>query len=234
MKKTIFLSLLLISQLSVAQVSNKFFTESDKFFKTYVNNGRVDYSTIASNTASLDNLVQMVKEQSPHGTDDRALAFYINAYNISVIHGIVKDYPTKSPLKISGFFDTKKHNISGNDITLNQLENGIIREKFGDARIHFALVCAAVSCPPIISEAYTPQSLDQQLDRQTKLAINNVDFLDFQNGKLDLSKIFEWYKEDFGKTNKDLIRYINQYRAEAVPEDAKIRFTEYNWELNAL
>ena len=104
----------------------------------------------------------------------------------------------------------------------------ILRPQFNDARIHFAVNCAAASCPPVLNRAWTASNLNSNLDKQTKLFINNAAFNNIDEKQVELSKIFEWYKEDFG----DLITYINKYSNTKVKDNAKVSFREYDWALN--
>lgn len=120
-------------------------------------------------------------------------------------------------------------------MTLDFLENGIIRPQCEDPRVHFVLVCGAVGCPPIINEAYRPEKLEEQLNRQTMKALSDPGFVQLENNsrKAGLSKIFDWYTEDFGADKStSLINYINQYRVEKIPNDYKVSFYPYDWTLN--
>ena len=130
------------------------------------------------------------------------------------------------------FFDTTKYDIGGTSITLNDIENKKLRAKFNEPRFHFVLVCGALGCPPIISEAYTPALLDKQLQRQTTIALNNPNFIKVKGKKVQLSQIFEWYKGDFTQNGTE-VDYINQFRKEAIPSKAKVSYYAYNWQLNA-
>ncbi|TYA67175.1 DUF547 domain-containing protein, partial [Seonamhaeicola marinus] len=140
-------------------------------------------------------------------------AFWINAYNLSVIKGIIDNYPTNSPLANAGFFDKVKHNIGGKNITLNDIEHKLLRAQFNDARFHFVLVCGAIGCPPLISEAYLPSTLNTQMDAQTKKALNgNFLMVNIKKKRVEASQIMEWYKEDFTMNGTTEIDFINTYR----------------------
>ena len=108
-----------------------------------------------------------------------------------------------------------------------------LRAQFNDARFHFVLVCGAIGCPPLISEAYQPSQLNAQLDRQTKLAINGA-FLKVNTKKkrVEVSEIMKWYKEDFTMDGKTEIDFINTYRTEKIPTNYKLNYFSYNWNLN--
>ncbi|MFH4966391.1 DUF547 domain-containing protein [Gaetbulibacter sp. M235] len=133
-------------------------------------------------------------------------SFWINAYNLCVIKGIVENYPVKSPLDVQGLFDKKIFIIGGEERTLDEIENKLLRGNFPkESRFHFVLVCAGLGCPPIIDRAYLPSTLEVQLQQQTKLSLNNPDFVRINGNKVLLSQIFEWCMNDFTKEGKSLV-----------------------------
>ena len=218
-----------------AQTTSDFFSKADTFFNTYVADGKVDYKAIKNNPDSLNELIEMAGSISV--TKDRILeyqAFWINGYNLFVIKSIVENYPLKSPLDVAGFFDKTKQDIGGEKITLNDIENKLLRGNFpSEARFHFVLVCAGLGCPPIINKAYKPSTLDAQLQEQTAKALNDPKFIQVNKNKVKISQIFEWYKGDFTQNGKSLVDYINQYKTEKLPDNAKVSFYPYDWTLNA-
>lgn len=227
-------ALLLISVSSKGQDLSMFFSKSDAFFKTYVTDGKVAYSNINSNPKALNEVLNIAKAISVNKEDaGNYQAFWINAYNLSVIKGLIDKYPTKSPLDNPGFFDKTKHNIGGKNITLNDIEHKLLRAQFNDARFHFVLVCGAVGCPPLISQAYLPETLDEQLEAQTKKAING-DFLivNTKKKRIQASKIMEWYKGDFTMNGTKEIDFINKYRTEKLEGKYKLSYFPYDWTLN--
>ncbi len=139
-------------------------------------------------------------------------------------------------------WDKKFITINKTQYSLNDIEHGISRKNFKDPRVHFALVCASLSCPVLRSEAYTSDKLNNQLNEQGKLFVNNQhkNRFDLKNRVAYLSKIFDWYKSDFGKSNKDLLLYISRYlNNPAVVKSIKnntdkwdIEYLPYNWCLN--
>ena len=160
-------------------------------------------------------------------------AFWINAHNLSVIKGIIDNYPTNTPLDHKGFFETKTYSLAGKKITLNDIEHKLLRAEFKDPRFHFVLVFGAIGCPPLISNAYMPDTLNKQLEAQTKLAINGV-FLkvNAKKKRVEASQIMEWYKEDFTMNGTTEIDFINKYRVEKVAEKSKLSYFPYNWKVN--
>ncbi|WP_343488008.1 DUF547 domain-containing protein [Allomuricauda sp. d1] len=230
---TLFLTLFV--QLGMTQDTESFFTKADAFFGKHVKNGLVDYKAIKENPSELHSILELAKDISVSKSDSKTYqAFWINGYNLYVIKGIVDNYPVKSPLDINGFFDKTKREIGGKQITLNDIENKLLRANFPrEARFHFVLVCAGLGCPPIINEAYTLDSLESQLQRQTELALNNPDFIKVKGNKVQLSQIFEWYKSDFTQGGKSEVEFINQYRTEKIDSDVKVGYYAYDWTLNA-
>ncbi|QLG45776.1 DUF547 domain-containing protein [Costertonia aggregata] len=217
-----------------SQETTTFFSEADTFLNTHVKNGRVDYKAIQSNPKALNELLDMARNINvPKDNASEYQAFWINGYNLLVIKNIVENYPLKSPLDVAGFFDKTKQDIGGKQITLNDIENKLLRGNFpSEARFHFVLVCAGLGCPPIINTAYKPSTLEAQLQKQTQLALNNPSFIQVNKNKVKISQIFEWYKGDFTQGGKSLVDYINQFRTEPLPENAKVSHYPYDWTLN--
>lgn len=235
--KNIIISLFLLVTYNVAaQSASDFITKADGFFKTYVKNGKVDYKAIKSNPASLNELTALAKTVTVSKSNAAEYqSFWINGYNVFVIKNVVENYPLKSPLDVSGFFDKIKQDIGGKQITLNDIENKLLRGNFpSEARFHFVLVCAGLGCPPIINKAYKPATLEAQLQKQAVTALNNSSFIQVNKNKVKISQIFEWYKGDFTKNGKSLVDYINGFRTEQLPENAKVSYYTYDWTLNEI
>lgn len=210
-----------------------FFSQADAFISKVVENGKVDYAGIKSNPQDLRDLTEMIGNADLSAADKNTeTAFYLNAYNISVISGVVEKYPIGSPLDISGFFDAKKYKIAGEYLTLNDLENKKLRP---DPRVHFSLVCAANGCPKIMDGAFMPDKVQTQLDSQVKKAMNDSNFTRVDAGAKNykISHIFEWYNADFTQNGNTVLKFINQYRDADIPADYSQLYYEYDWKLNA-
>lgn len=216
-----------------SQQTDSYFEQTNTFLKENVKNGRVDYSAIKANPSPLKDLISQAKAITVSKTDAKTYqAFWINTYNLLVIDGIVENYPLQSPLDVPGFFDRNKHEVGGENITLNDIENKLLRANFPEEpRFHFVLVCAGLGCPPIIASAYMPDTLDTQLEQQTVKALNDPDFIRVKNNKVGVSQIFEWYKSDF-EQHGGFVDFINMYRKSKLPEKSKISFYPYDWTLN--
>ena len=214
---------------SNSQELSNFTEQTHNFLHKYVEKGNVDYRAILNNKQEIDNLIAFGKEIEPARLNTQAAkAFKINMYNLLVVQKIVHHYPVESVQDIPAFFTAKEHTIGDKKYSLNDIEKDLLRG--GDARLHFALNCGAVSCPPLISFAYTPEKLDVQLDKVTQQALHNRAILYIENDKIFISQIFQWYAKDFGGEKK-VKDWIAQYR-ENINTSNNVNYIPYNWNLN--
>lgn len=236
MKTLLMVCILSICSLAPSAASvHSLIQEVDQLLKKEVKNGQVDYQHIKQNFQVIDKLYQQIGSADLNGLSDaEKKAFYLNAYNIIVIHEVAKYYPLKSPMDKSGFFDKVRHVVAGENLSLNALEIKKIIQPYHDPRIHFALACAAKSCPPLASFAYDPEKLDAQLDERAKLSLNNNNFIRVkgEEKKVLVSKIFDWYKKDFTQDGQTVLDFINQYRDNPINDSYSVDCYEYNWQLN--
>lgn len=198
-------------------------------------NGQVDYTSLKADDASLRTFIASIGASDISAmNNDEKLAFYINAYNAIVLLAVVDQYPTTSVMDIAGFFDTKKHRIAGKMNTLDELENQIIRPTFKEPRIHFALVCAAKSCPPLQQKAYRADTLEATFEEVTTAFIETQTTVDGKN--VTTSKLFDWFKDDFiegaGSVGEFLATYLPAEKATLEANDSVYIFTDYSWALN--
>lgn len=205
----------------------------DGLLKAHVSStGVVDYAALKKKEATLDKYLKKMEAYTVESTWSReqALAFWINAYNAYTIKLILKNYPLASitDLHDGKPWDVKWIKLNGKTLSLNNIENDIIRPQYNEPRIHFAVNCAAKSCPPILNASYKARSLDAQLESQTKKFINNPAFNTLGKNEIKVSKIFDWYGEDFGNVASFVLRYADS----TVKPSAKVTFMEYDWRLN--
>ena len=211
----------------------------DKILKSHVVDGAVDYASISPDELQpyLDFVANM--DVSKLKTTQEQVAFYVNAYNALSIKGILNG---KSPSSLLGrlkFFKRVEYVIAGESMDLYDFEHKIIRP-LGEPRIHFALVCASKSCPKLRSERYDVSRLDAQLDENAIDFVNDTtkNQFDTEKNKARLSKIFEWFTEDFVTDERTLQQYIAPYvKDESVAailqnNGFKIKHLEYDWSLN--
>jgi len=153
---------------------------------------------------------------------------------------VLKYYPLKSIKDIGSSiqipfvntpWDVKFISIGNEKMDLNNIEHGQLRKKFDDPRIHFAIVCASKSCPVLLNEAYDPARLEQQLDKQAKVFLADTFRNKIAADKIQLSKIFDWFKGDFTK-NGSLIDYLNKYALVKINANAENSYLDYDWSLN--
>ncbi|MEM9895491.1 MAG: DUF547 domain-containing protein [Bacteroidota bacterium] len=224
-----------------AGVSHELF---DDLLQKYVDqDGLVNYKGIQSQRAKLKNYLTMLEANPPkdNWTKNEELAYWINAYNAFTIELILRHYPVASIKDIGSSiqipfvntpWDVKFINIGDEEYDLNNIEHGIIRKQFDEPRIHFALVCAALSCPKLQNRAYLPSTLEEQLTQATKQFLRNEKKNQFiSSNKAKVSKIFNWYGGDF-KKDGTLVDYLNKYAPAKLTKNATIYWQDYDWTLN--
>ena len=216
--------------------------------------GQVDYEALAGDRAALDRYLEAIAETGPRSTPERfpteadELAYYVNAYNALVFQGVIDgdlDAETvwRGLVPGYGFFVGQKFRLDGETINLRNLENRIVRARFGDARVHAALNCASVGCPRLPTTAFEPGRLERELNAAMAEFVANERHVrvDHANRTVFLSKIFDWYREDFladeseaGNTKPNLIDYVNRFLVDAppIPRDYRVAFLEYDKNLN--
>lgn len=194
--------------------------------------GKVNYKGFKTDIAEFDAYLKSLSENPVQSSWSRAkkMAYWINAYNAYTIKLIVDNYPVKSITNLEGGkpWDKKWIKLGDKTYSLNNIEHDILRPKYKDARIHFAVNCAAKSCPPVWNKAWTEQNLEGRLERAAKSFINNEKYNKIGAKEVAISKIFDWYKEDFGK----IVDYLNQYADTKINDGAEVTYKEYNWALN--
>ncbi|MBK0382931.1 DUF547 domain-containing protein [Pedobacter sp. SD-b] len=209
----------------------------DKLLKKNVSNGKVDYGAFVKDKAALESYITYLgKIDAAKLSKNDQTAYWVNAYNASVIDKIVRNYPTKSIENIDGgkAFDEKlPFKFNGESLSLNDIEKKkLMGSDLFDARIHFAVNCAAVSCPTLQNLAYTGANIQSFLTSNTKAALANPAFNKISKEKASLSKLFDWYKADFVKAEGSVINFVNKYSSTKIDKNTKIDYLEYNWALN--
>lgn len=243
MKKSIFIAAFLcLNALAFAQNAPSH-QQWDKLLKKYVNaSGKVDYARFQKAKGELEPYLKTLSDNPPQKSwsENEEKAYWINAYNAFTVSLILQHYPVKSikdigdKIKIPFVntpWDIKFIQIGGKKYDLNNIEHGILRKKYNDPRIHFALVCASLSCPKLRSEAYTATQLDAQLEDAGKTFLNDPFKNKVNADKAEVSKYFSWYKGDFTKKGT-LVDFINRYSTVKINSGTKISFLDYNWSLN--
>jgi hypothetical protein len=203
--------------------------------------GRVAYRNLAAQDgAKFERYLDQLAEARPEALPTKeALAFYINAYNAFAVEGVLEGLTAESILSRARFFKLKSSRLAGREVTLEEIEQKLIRPNFSDARIHFALVCASASCPRLARRAYTGENLDAMLEDQGRwfladrarnpLGIGNV---------VTVSSIFDWYESDFraaaGSVQAFIARYAGPSGAACLQKaNCTLQYARYDWTLNA-
>ncbi|MEM8955410.1 MAG: DUF547 domain-containing protein [Verrucomicrobiota bacterium] len=226
--------------ITLSPVAHAWQSQYNQLLQKYVSPTGVNYQAWHTNrddrAALLSITAAIASADLTARSPDEILAFYLNAYNANILAEILADYPTKGPgngsaLGRAKFFRWNKITVAGKKLSFSDLENKIIRKRFNEPRIHFALNCASTSCPPLHSLPFQADTLNQTLTLLTKKYLNhNPHGLQLSNNTLCLSEIFDWYRDDFD--NGNLVAYLNQYRTEKIPADTPVKFMPYDWSLN--
>lgn len=237
--------------------------------KSYVDDvGMVNYKKLKTNSEKLEAFVTSMRQLNPNSYkkwgDEEKISFWLNAYNALTLKVIVDNYPIKhsffksmyypknSIRQIPGVWDKITFNVMGKDLTLKHIEHEILRKKFDEPRIHVAMVCAAIGCPPLRNEPYIGKRLSEQLNDQCKKFIGNPEKvkLDHEKKKVYLSPIFKWFADDFvnkyasekniakhKKKTSAALNFIATYLNEADRDYIlrgrfEVKYLKYDWLLN--
>jgi GH15 family glucan-1,4-alpha-glucosidase len=248
----------------IADLKHKMNTLRGAFFRTA--EGRVAYEEMAESSLFREYVEcsRHLQRFDPAGLDDRdeRLAFWINLYNVMVIHGVVELGIRDSVKEVTRFFRRICYDVGGMEFSADDIEHGILRgnhrypnslfHPFGkqdprhdlavepvDPRIHFALVCASSSCPPI--EIYSADTLDHDLEVSGKTFLNSGGVrIDKEANTVWLPQVFHWYGEDFGRNDEEHLRFIAPYLyreedrrfLEEKAKTLKAKYQPYDWRLN--
>ncbi len=206
--------------------------------------GWVDYARLKQNSDDLDRYIATLADApfDKLGRDEK-LTLLINAYNAFTLRLILDHYPIKSIKDIPSAkrWDAVRWRVGSYTWSLNQIEHEQVRPHFTEPRIHFALVCAAVGCPPLRNEAYASDRLDQQLEDQVRYAHSHDRWLRYspdQPGTVSLTSLYNWYGSDFEQVAGSVIdfaaRYSTQLRAELdAGRTPTVKWLDYDWSLNS-
>ncbi len=214
-----------------------------RLLKANVIDGQVDYRGFKKDEAQLDAYLAALAAIDPDALPKQVqIAFYINAYNAWTIKLVLGAWPDLKSIKdLGGFFQSpwKKSfvKLSEQVVTLDHIEHDILRPRYKDPRIHFAINCASISCPPLLNDPYIGSEIDRQLNAVTTNFINDSGSNYLKGDTLYVSKIFKWFNEDF---NGDVIGFFKRYargelkkQLDSRGEDLNIEYLPYDWGLNS-
>ena len=224
----------------------------DALLRAHVRDGVVDYRGLVSQREELSEYLAALAEASlSQATRQETLAFWINAYNAFTLELIVERYGTIDSIKdiaSSRRWTDERWRAAGRKLSLDQIEHEILR-KMGEPRIHFTIVCASKSCPDLRAEAYVAERLEEQLDDATKGFLSDrrkglrtateSGFFGGQDFNVYLSRIFDWFEDDFEKGGGSVLRFVEQhapYDAQTYmrehADDLDVEWLDYDWTLN--
>lgn len=205
----------------------------DDLLKKHVSkDGNVNYKGFKNDSKTLRSYIELLKthQSKENWTKNDKLAYWINAYNALTIDLILRNYPIQSIKDIKDPWDQRLWKIGETWQNLNDIEHKILR-KMDDPRIHFAIVCASVSCPKLQNKTFTASNLEAQLTNATKEFLLDTSKNELSKDQIKLSKIFKWFKKDF-EEDGSLIDFLNQYADVSILSSAKKSFKDYDWNLN--
>jgi uncharacterized membrane protein YdjX (TVP38/TMEM64 family) len=218
----------------------------DALLKAHVSTegGFVDYDALKKDADKLDAYIAAIGKADIDtlGRDER-LAFLINAYNAFTLRLILDHYPIDSIKDIPSDqrWDAKRWTIARGTYSLNQIEHELIRPKFAEPRVHFALVCAAIGCPPLRPEAYTGSRLEEQLADQSRYVHTHARWfrLHEDTGEVELTALYDWYGGDFEQKASSIVGFAAQYSPDLVRlinagKEPRVKFLDYSWKLNSV
>lgn len=235
----------------VSAQDHQLFTD---ILQKYVVNGLVDYKNLKNDNRLDKYLLQLSNTDPDKLNGDEKLAFWINAYNAFTLQIVTENYPIESitDLNTGGkiiayllgdtVWDKEFITINNKKYSLNDIEHKILR-KMDEPRIHFSIVCASISCPELLNEAFESNTLETQLELQTRKFLNDKSRNDFdlKNRQAYISEIFNWFDDDFGDSDENVLMFISKYVPENTSQDIKsnvtewnISYNDYNWNLNEL
>jgi hypothetical protein len=203
-------------------------------------NGRVAYRNLSTeDRATFEQyLTTLAQAQTEGMSEAEEKAFWLNAYNAVIISGVLQGYSAEGVLARKRLFSWFTVPLAGKNRSPDEIEHQILRKKFQDPRIHFAIVCASSSCPKLRREAYVPERLDQQLDEATRAFVNDPSRNQIEPQHVALSRIFEWFADDFVRSAGSVPAFVQRFvdgdkRAILSEKADALRYLDYDWTLNA-
>ncbi len=257
-----------VAGLSETGTIDHFYRDFGELLRQHVVGARVDYATLAGNRNKLDAIVetfgQVTELEFERWSREQQIAYLINAYNAFTLQAIIDHYPIdggwfsfvrwaprNSIKQINGVWTKRRWSTAGAEITLDELEHETLRARYAEPRIHFAINCAAVSCPPLRQEPYVAERLDRQLIVAARDFLASPDGLQVEGNTILASRVFDWFGDDFIEEYSHLVDGPGSDRDRAVlgivakygpveasevaqSGNARLRFLSYDWGLNDL
>lgn len=206
----------------------------DGLLRNYVRaDGLVDYRGLTAQRGQLEAYLAGLGSQVPDSTwgSSRRLAYFINLYNALTVRLILDHYPLGSIRDLPDPWGQVLITLGGQAYSLDAIEHQVLR-KMGEPRIHFALNCASLSCPALQPRAFTEKELNAQLDAAARAFINDTARNQITPRTARLSRIFQWYRSDFGNSRDKLTAFLDTYLDTPLEPGCRIGFLPYDWNLN--
>lgn len=215
----------------------------DNLLKRYVSNGWVDYDRLKDEEDNLQRYLDQIAAINPqHYGRDELLALFINAYNATTLKLILEYFPGIQSIRDipSGKrWHGRRWKVAGELLSIDEIETNVLRTRFVEPRIHFAIVCASVGCPPLRSEAYRGTSVELQLEQQASSFNRSERNVKLEGNTLWVSSIYDWYAQEFEAVAGSVPEYVAPYAGETVKntinsrgKELRVRYLDYDWGLN--
>jgi hypothetical protein len=210
----------------------------------YAVDGRVRYAAWAASRPdrqALHDYLARLQALDPAGLPrDDALAYWIDLYNAATLSLVLEHYPVRSIREIGALagspWKSELVRVAGRELSLDAIENEILRPAFHDPRVHFALNCASVSCPPLAGQPFVGARIDEQLDGACRRALTDPRWTDLRVDRIRVTPIFDWYAADFQQAGLTVREFIARYRpadrAALLAPTRPLEFADYDWSLN--
>ncbi|UCE24511.1 MAG: DUF547 domain-containing protein [Candidatus Zixiibacteriota bacterium] len=232
------------------------YTAYVRVLNTFVQGELVDYARLKEDRSDLDQFVSELAGLSLEEYDEmdatEQMALWLNAYNGITLRSVIDAYPVASIKDIEGVWDKTRWTVAGENVTLDDIEHNILRPVYEDGRIHFAVNCASLGCPPLLAEPFLPEVLDDQLDDLVFAFVNDVsrNSINPHNNTLTTTEIFSWFGDDFRDefetdaypnlrpAEAAVLNFIFSYADESILEfvdesaEWTIEYMPYDWSLN--
>ncbi len=232
-------STIVVDHSSWAEILNASVVEGDDGLN------RFRYADVgAEHKASLKAYLEGLQNFDPTTLNrDEQFAFWVNLYNAATIDVVLEHYPVDSIRSIklsgplfSGPWRKKFLNVGGYELSLDMIEHEILRGKWTEPRVHYAVNCASVGCPNLGTIPFAGATLEAQLDQAARDYVNHPRGADVKDGKLTVSSIYDWFKEDFGDNDAGVIAHLEEYAdadlKAALSGITKVSKDQYDWSLN--
>ena len=228
----------IVDQSIWAEILKKYTSETND------NQVQFDYATVSKEDHDkLKSYINKLESIDPTSLNkNESFVYWVNMYNAVTIDVILNEYPTNSILNIRsgllpGPWKKKLITVNNTKLSLDNVEHGILRKFWNEPRVHYAVNCASIGCPNLSTTPFVVDGLDEKLTQAAIAYVNHPRGVTFKKGKLQVSTIYKWFKEDFGKEDQNVIDHIRQYASPDLKKKLEgytsISKYKYSWKLNS-